>query len=43
MSDAVSDLKSILRKDALIRRDAIPAAELIRDNMQRTLMSIAGF
>ena len=27
MSDAVSDLKSILRKDALIRRDAIPAAE----------------
>ena len=27
MSDAVSDLKSIVRKDALIRRDAIPAAE----------------
>jgi 5-formyltetrahydrofolate cyclo-ligase len=27
MSDAVSELKSILRKDALIRRDAIPAAE----------------
>jgi 5-formyltetrahydrofolate cyclo-ligase len=25
--DAVSELKSILRKDALIRRDAIPAAE----------------
>jgi len=27
MSDAVSDLKSIVRKDAMIRRDAIPAAE----------------
>ena len=27
MSDAVSELKSIVRKDALIRRDAIPAAE----------------
>jgi 5-formyltetrahydrofolate cyclo-ligase len=27
MSDAVSDLKSIVRKDALMRRDAIPAAE----------------
>ena len=27
MSDAVSDLKSIVRKDALIRRDAMPAAE----------------
>ena len=27
MSDAVPDLKSIVRKDALIRRDAIPAAE----------------
>ena len=27
MSDAVSELKSIVRKDALMRRDAIPAAE----------------
>src|SRR3954470_23374319 len=27
MSDAVSDLKAIVRKDALMRRDAIPAAE----------------
>jgi len=27
MSDVVSDLKSIVRKDALMRRDAIPAAE----------------
>ena len=27
MSDAVSDLKSIVRRDALMRRDAIPAAE----------------
>jgi 5-formyltetrahydrofolate cyclo-ligase len=27
MSDAISDLKSILRKDALMRRDAMPAAE----------------
>jgi 5-formyltetrahydrofolate cyclo-ligase len=27
MPDAVSELKSIIRKDALIRRDAIPAAE----------------
>jgi len=27
MSDTVSELKSILRKDALMRRDAIPAAE----------------
>ena len=27
MSDSLSDLKSILRKDALMRRDALPAAE----------------
>src|ERR1041384_6800956 len=27
MSDAISELKSVIRKDALIRRDAIPAAE----------------
>src|ERR1044072_7474209 len=27
MSDAVSELKAIVRKDALMRRDAIPAAE----------------
>jgi 5-formyltetrahydrofolate cyclo-ligase len=27
MSDAVSELKSIVRKDALMRRDAIPATE----------------
>jgi 5-formyltetrahydrofolate cyclo-ligase len=27
MSDSISDLKSIIRKDAFIRRDALPAAE----------------
>jgi len=27
MSDSISELKSIIRKDALMRRDAIPAAE----------------
>src|SRR3954469_3702956 len=27
MSDAISELKSIIRKDALLRRDALPAAE----------------
>src|SRR3954471_1031769 len=27
MSDAISDLKSIIRKDALLRREALPAAE----------------
>src|SRR5436190_12402811 len=27
MSDSISELKSIVRKDALMRRDAIPAAE----------------
>jgi len=27
MSDAISELKSVIRKDALMRRDAIPAAE----------------
>jgi 5-formyltetrahydrofolate cyclo-ligase len=27
MSDAISDLKSVIRKDALMRRDALPAAE----------------
>jgi 5-formyltetrahydrofolate cyclo-ligase len=27
MSDSISELKSVIRKDALIRRDAIPAAE----------------
>ena len=27
MSDSVSDLKSVIRKDALLRRDALPAAE----------------
>jgi 5-formyltetrahydrofolate cyclo-ligase len=30
MSDAISELKSIVRKDALIRRDAIPAAERVQ-------------
>jgi 5-formyltetrahydrofolate cyclo-ligase len=30
MSDAVAETKSILRKDALMRRDAIPAAERAR-------------
>ena len=27
MSDAISDLKTVIRKDALMRRDALPAAE----------------
>jgi 5-formyltetrahydrofolate cyclo-ligase len=27
MSDSISELKSVLRKDALMRRDALPAAE----------------
>ncbi|TMJ03515.1 MAG: 5-formyltetrahydrofolate cyclo-ligase [Alphaproteobacteria bacterium] len=27
MSDAISELKSVIRKDALMRRDALPAAE----------------
>jgi len=27
MSDAISELKAVIRKDALMRRDAIPAAE----------------
>ena len=27
MSDAISDLKSVIRKDALMRRDALPVAE----------------
>ena len=27
MSDSISELKSVIRKDALIRRDALPAAE----------------
>jgi 5-formyltetrahydrofolate cyclo-ligase len=27
MSDSISDLKSVIRKDALMRRDALPAAE----------------
>src|SRR5207302_10940056 len=26
MSDSISDLKSVVRKDALMRRDALPAA-----------------
>jgi 5-formyltetrahydrofolate cyclo-ligase len=29
-SDSISDLKSIIRKDALLRRDALPAAERAR-------------
>src|SRR5689334_18111739 len=27
MSDAITELKSVVRKDALLRRDALPAAE----------------
>src|SRR5436305_2684822 len=27
MSDSISELKSVIRKDALMRRDALPAAE----------------
>ena len=27
MSDSISELKSVIRKDALLRRDALPAAE----------------
>jgi 5-formyltetrahydrofolate cyclo-ligase len=30
MSDAISDLKSVIRKDALMRRDALPAPERAR-------------
>jgi len=35
MSDAVSELKSLIRKDALLRRDALPAAE--RANAAETI------
>ena len=27
MSDSISELKSVIRKDAIMRRDALPAAE----------------
>jgi|SRR5215213_5338493 len=39
MSDSISELKSIIRKDALMRRDALPAAE--RAKAAETIAALA--